>query len=48
MTDKEFISYTNKVKARTKKITSSKKNAQEYLQKTGIYTPSGNLSSFYK
>lgn len=48
MSDNEKKLYLKKIKEYTKKVTSSPEEAKAFLQKTGIYTKSGNLKKEYK
>jgi len=44
----DIENYRNGFEKRTSKIVSSKESAQDFLNKTGIYTPKGKLKKGYK
>jgi hypothetical protein len=48
MTIKETKIYIKNMKEYTKRISSSKKESQKFLDKTGIYSKNGKLSNNYK
>ena len=48
MTFKETNNYIKKLKNFTKKVTATKKEAKNFLEKTGIYTKKGKLNKNYK
>ena len=48
MSDAEKKKYLKEMKDYMKKVTSSKEEAQAFLQKTGIYTKTGDLKPDYK
>lgn len=48
MSSNDIEKYRKGFEKRTSKIVSSKESAQDFLKKTGIYTPKGNLTKGYK
>jgi len=48
MTDKEIDRYIRDMKDFSKKTSSSNQKTRKFLEKTGIYTRSGNLTTHYK
>ena len=48
MSTNDIENYRKGFEKRTSKIVSSKESAQDFLKKTGIYTPKGNLTKGYK
>jgi len=48
MTNKEIDIYIEEIKNFTKELSLSKEKSKEFLDKTGIYTPTGRLTKNYK